>query len=111
MCYICCSSLKTSDSAVHDKEREQQRKHRNRVLKQGSIIRGTTFSDAVCMVRNMSDSGAELKIGIDQEVPEEFLLYVRHDGIAYRCKQRWRDGTRMGVEIIGKEEKPSWHYG
>ena len=81
------------------------------MLKQGSIIRGLNYSEAPCIIRNMNANGAELKIGVDQEVPEEFLLYVRHDGQGYRCKQRWRDGVRMGVEIIGIEAKPTWHYG
>lgn len=98
---------------AHETEPEstQQRARRQRVLKQGSIIRGLNYSEAVCIIRDMSETGAQLKVGIDQEVPEEFLLYVRHDGIAYRCKQRWRDGTRIGVAILGVESKPSWHYG
>ena len=87
------------------------REWRHRVLKQGSIIRGLKYSEVPCIIRNMTTGGAELKVGIDQAVPEEFLLYVRQDGQAYRCRQRWRNGVRIGVEIVGTEAKPKWHYG
>ncbi len=96
---------------MQDQNESNERALRRRVLKQGTIIRGISYSEAPCIIRNMSATGAELKVGIDQEVPEEFLLYVRHDGRGYRCRQRWRDGTRIGVEIVNIEEKPRWHYG
>lgn len=94
-----------------DMNQNDRASHRSRVLKQGSIIRGINHSEFPCIIRNMSENGAELKVGIDQEVPEEFLLYVRHDGMAYRCKKVWRDGTRVGVAITGTDAKPAWHYG
>lgn len=96
---------------MSDQDQHKRNSRRNRVLKQGTIIRGVNYSEAPCIIRNMSDTGVELKVGVDQVVPEEFLLYVRHDGVAYRCQQRWRDGTKVGVAIIGREEKPIWHYG
>ncbi len=92
-------------------EEEKRQGRRNRVLKQGSILRGVNISDITCIVRDMSESGALLKVSIDQNIPEEFLLYVRHDGKAYRCQLQWRDGTRVGIKILGVEAKPNWHYG
>jgi hypothetical protein len=38
----------------------------------------------------MHANGAELKIDIDARVPNEFLLYVPVDGIAYKTVVRWR---------------------
>lgn len=54
---------------------------------------------------------AELKLTTDMQVPEEFLLYVPADGIAYRCTLRWRAKDRAGVAFSGTEAKPHWHYG
>ncbi len=96
---------------MNDHSEDPGRELRRRVLKQGTIIRGLNYSEAPCIIRNMSANGAELKVGVDQEVPEEFLLYVRHDGRGYRCRQCWREGTRVGIQIICVEDKPSWHYG
>jgi hypothetical protein len=68
-------------------------------------------SDIPCMVRNMHAHGAELKVPADAAVPQQFLLYVAVDGVAYRCILRWRKGDRCGVEFTGTEPKPRGHYG
>jgi hypothetical protein len=88
-----------------------ERQHRPRVLKGASILTGISNSEIKCMVRNMHENGAELKISIDSRVPPEFLLYVPVDGIAYRSVVRWRKEDRIGVQFTGTEPKPKWHYG
>jgi hypothetical protein len=90
---------------------DHQREHRQRVLKGGAILSGVANSEIGCMVRNMHQHGAELRVSADARVPEHFLLYVPVDGIAYRCVLRWRKGDRCGVEFTGTEPKPQWHYG
>ncbi len=69
----------------------------------GKILRGDSLPESICSIRNMSMMGAELRVGADQTFPEEFLLFVRVDGRTYRCRQHWREGTRLGVEFIGIE--------
>lgn len=85
---------------------------RHRVLKKATIIRGLKLSETVCVMRNESTNGCELKLNdAEQHVPDEFLLYVPMNATAYRCKIRWRTGARIGVEFSGTECKPHWHYG
>ncbi len=92
-------------------ESEQRQDNRKRVLKGASILLGISQSEIACMVCNMSESGAELKVPIDARVPEQFLLYVPLDATAYRCALEWRAGDRAGVSFRGTEAKPHWHYG
>jgi hypothetical protein len=92
-------------------ENENRREHRQRVLKGASILSGVTASEVKCTVRNQHRNGAELKVALDSRVPQEFLLYVPVDGIAYKCEVRWRKGERIGVMFTGTEPKPHWHYG
>ncbi|CCV07677.1 conserved hypothetical protein [Mesorhizobium metallidurans STM 2683] len=92
-------------------EDEHRDKHRQRVLKGATILTGVTNSEVKCMVRNMHAEGAELKVSPDARVPDEFLLYVPVDGIAYKAVVRWRRENRIGVMFTGTEPKPSWHYG
>lgn len=92
-------------------ESENRREHRQRVLKGASILNGIKHSEISCTVRNMHEHGAELKVSADTVVPQEFLLYVPVDGIAYRSVLCWRTRDRVGVKFIGTEPKPHWHYG
>jgi hypothetical protein len=90
---------------------ENRQERRQRVLKGGTILTTIANSEVRCTIRNMSKTGAELKVGIDARVPHEFLLYVPMDGIAYRAIVRWRRDDRLGVEFTGTAPKPRWHYG
>jgi hypothetical protein len=92
-------------------EDENRDKRRQRVFKGATILTGMTRSEVTCTVRNMHDGGAELKVSIDARVPDEFLLYVPTDGIAYKAVVRWRREDRIGVMFTGTEPKPHWHYG
>ncbi|TPI26875.1 PilZ domain-containing protein [Mesorhizobium sp. B3-2-1] len=90
---------------------EPQREHRPRVLKGGTIITGIRNSEIGCTVRDQHAGGAELKIPLESRVPDQFLLYVPLDGVAYRCEVRWRRNDRVGVQFTGTEPKPKRHYG
>lgn len=90
---------------------EHRREHRQRVLKGASILNGINNSEVSCVIRNMHKEGAELKVPVDARVPQEFLLYVPTDGIAYRAVLCWRVKDRVGVKFNGTEPKPAWHYG
>jgi hypothetical protein len=92
-------------------EADHRTEHRQRVLKGASILNGITNSEISCMIRNMNKGGAELKVPLDSRVPQEFLLYVPTDGIAYQCVLAWRAGDRAGVTFNGTAPKPHWHYG
>jgi hypothetical protein len=81
------------------------------VFKGASILNGLKNSEIACVVRNMHTSGAELKVAAEIPVPQEFLLYVPVDGVAYQCALRWRAKDRVGIAILGTAAKPSWHYG
>ena len=81
------------------------------MLKGASILTGVSNSEIKCTVRNMHADGAELKVDLHARVPNEFLLYVPVDGLAYKAVVRWRQEGRIGVMFAGTEPKPSWHYG
>lgn len=87
------------------------RKHRSRVLKSATILNGMDKSETVCVIRNMHSEGAELRYAVESRVPDEFLLYVPLDAIAYVCVVKWRHAGSCGVSFMGTAAKPSWHYG
>lgn len=80
---------------------EKRRELRHREFKHAKILADGEFHECFCEIHNISIHGAELGVGIDQQMPEEFQLHVRADQKTFHCRQVWRDGTRMGVEFIG----------
>lgn len=95
----------------NEKPENQRGDQRKRVFLKGTILRGVRHSETVCLLRDVSETGARLKVGIDQPVPEEFLLALPHEGKAYRCRLAWRNGPDAGVVFMGSEPIPRWHYG
>lgn len=98
------------DSAACPEAAYPPRAHRQRVLKGASIIWGINRSDITCVIRNQNANGACLVIAEENRVPQEFLLWVPTDGVAWRCRMRWRKGDRAGVSFHGSQPKPDWHY-
>jgi hypothetical protein len=90
---------------------QDERQRRQRVLKGASILIDVDTSEVTCTIRNMHDSGAELRVPIGAPIPNEFLLYVPADGIGYQATVRWRTADRVGVSFSGTAPKPRWHYG
>ena len=90
---------------------DEPREHRQRVLKGGAILSGIKNSVISCTIRNMHEHGAELRVPVEARIPNEFLLYVAVDDLAYRAVLRWRKLDRCGVKFTGTEPKPHWHYG
>ncbi len=86
----------------HKEGVERRRLHRRQVDIHGKILRGANFPESICSIQNMSKLGAELRVGADQELPEEFQLVVRFEDQTYLCRQHWRDGKRLGVAFIDR---------
>lgn len=62
------------------------------------------FEDGVpprpCTIVDMSESGAQLDVPGDGEVPYEFSLLIGGNSHVRRhCRVVWRSGTRMGVQF------------
>jgi hypothetical protein len=75
---------------------ERRNVTRQRVLKGAQITfkgRGATID---CMVRNLSDGGACLKVASPIGIPDTFDLLLS-DASARHCRVTWRKATQIGV--------------
>lgn len=80
-------------------EQNHRGDRRQRVLK-GALI---TFKDRAatinCVVRNLSDSGACLKVDSPIGIPDAFdLIFDDHKSIRH-CRVTWRKATQIGIEF------------
>ena len=72
---------------------------RRRVLKSGVIAFNDRFSALPCVVRNLSPSGAHLRVEGTINVPNTFELLVELDGLEAQCEVVWRKDKEIGVRF------------
>lgn len=70
---------------------------RHRVLQQGRIVLGPDRLVA-CVVRDLSRTGAKIRVAPQVELPERFdLVIAAHDLRTIPVRLRWRRGDFAGV--------------
>lgn len=71
---------------------------RQRVLKGGRIVINDGFSTFQCTVRNLSETGARLKVAGVVGIPDAFELLM-DDGRRFACTAKWKTEFEIGVEF------------
>jgi PilZ domain len=72
---------------------------RRRVLKSGVIAFNDRFSALPCTVRNLSSTGAQLRVDGTLSVPNTFELLIELDGLEAQCEVVWRRDKEIGVRF------------
>ncbi len=75
---------------------ERRSSQRQRTLKGGRIVFNGGRSTIECVVRNLSETGAKLKVNSILGIPDGFELLLS-DGSRQRCRLVWRSMTEIGV--------------
>jgi hypothetical protein len=70
---------------------------RKRVLKGATIAFNNRCSTQTCVVRDLSETGARLRVQPGQFVPDEFDLVIDVDGFEAACSVSWRKAEEIGV--------------
>lgn len=78
---------------------------RQRVLKSGRVVAGTTGTFDVA-VRDMSATGAKLLCATPRAIPDEIRLILLNENVIRPARVMWRRETSLGIEFTG-EAKPS----
>lgn len=77
---------------------ERRSAARRRLLKPGTIAFGT--GGVSCLVRNLSQTGANLEVSNPIGIPELCALVIEADGFKRDCVIVWRKQTRIGVKFV-----------
>jgi len=75
---------------------EKRRAPRLRTFKGGSITFGLAPS-IDCVVRNLSETGAQLAVQAAVRVPDEFTLLIKPEMTKRACRVVWRKADKIGV--------------
>jgi PilZ domain-containing protein len=81
--------------------KNQRRSQRRRVLKEGKLIFGKAHSVVDCVIDNVSEGGAHIRINSSHGVPNDFYLVEANRGIIHRAEVAWRTTTGIGLRILG----------
>ena len=74
---------------------ERRVSFRGRTLKGGFIVLSDKAPKLECTVRNFTKAGAALRVSTTFGLPQHFDVVI--DGMARRCRSRWRTDNKIGV--------------
>jgi hypothetical protein len=83
---------------------ERRHADRHRTLINAHVVFNDMMSTFDCTVRDLSATGAHLKLHAPVEIPKAFFLRLS-DGSIHLCKVVRRNALELGVEFV--EEEPS----
>ena len=97
--------------AYTNTENNQRRHPRQRVLKDGKIISANMSCVTDVKIRDMSASGALIRIPANATLPESFSLLIVSERKLYSAAVRWRKGETIGIEFIGEPRTSALRIG
>lgn len=75
---------------------------RRRTLKAGVIAFNSHFMTYNCTVREISETGARLRVDDVMGIPNHFDLVIELDAVEYPCEVVWRRQGEIGVRFLGE---------
>jgi hypothetical protein len=92
-------SSSDTDQSSNGPTPDKQRAPRRRVLKAGIVAFNDRHSTLPCTVRNVSDTGALIRMPATLSPPDTFDLIIELDGLEASCTVMWRKGEDVGVRF------------
>ena len=83
---------------------EHRAGQRTRQLKSGIIVFNQRRSTLACTIRDISASGARLKLGSVVALPDEFELIFVNDRMIVPVRKCWHTHPECGVIFIGPKQ-------
>jgi len=83
---------------------ERRAGHRARALLSGKVIIGNGLMSPDCVIRDLSDGGARVRISGSIELPDAVGLLVIRDGLLFDATLAWRRGDETGLAFAGRHD-------
>ena len=87
-------------AAEADVERRASPRRKTRF--KATIVHGPDRATASCVVRNLSETGACLKLDTPEEIPAQFHLIWLADRAVLAAEAVWRGSGEIGVKFLSK---------
>ncbi|HEX4198765.1 MAG TPA: PilZ domain-containing protein [Caulobacteraceae bacterium] len=79
---------------------ERRRAPRPRVLLGGKLVFGNATQSADCTIRDLSETGARVRIAPDLPIGGEVWLISITGGLAWRSQTAWRRANELGLHFL-----------
>jgi hypothetical protein len=76
--------------------------HRSRTLLSGKLIFGNVTISPDCVIRDLSDGGARVRVSAAIPLPASLSLMVVRDGLLFGATIVWRRGDELGLKFNSK---------
>jgi hypothetical protein len=83
---------------------ERRADRRERIFQRASVVFNGRQSMFDCAVRNLSETGAMVRLSDWTALPETFEIDMASGKRGIRVKQRWRRGDDVGVAFLTEQE-------
>ena len=87
--------------------KERRTSARQKAFLQGRIHFNNRRSSIDCLVRDLSEQGAKLKLSETVTIPEVMELQIPNRDESYRARVQWRTGQEVGVAFGPDKGSPS----
>jgi PilZ domain-containing protein len=74
---------------------------RRRVLKAAIAASNDRHITVACTLRDLSTTGARLRVDSSLGIPDTFELIIEVDGLEANCEVVWRKGNEVGARFLG----------
>jgi hypothetical protein len=86
--------------AAAENPSDHRRSPRQRSFLGGKLVYGDGAFTIDCVVRDVSTSGARIKLPEGQAVPDLVYLVEMRSGIAYEARVAWKRHPEIGLEFV-----------
>src|SRR4051794_28528141 len=87
--------------------KELRKKRRQHFERLAWIDLGNGAPVEICVLENLSETGAKLVFRATKRLPDYFILRLSSDGrVARKCRLAWQSGNKSGVEFVARLVSP-----
>jgi hypothetical protein len=92
------------ESAAEKAAPNKRTSPRSRALLAGKLIVWDGQLSTDCMIRDLSDDGARVKVASTAVIPAEVGLLIIRDGLLLECRLVWRRGDEAGLSVLSRHD-------
>jgi hypothetical protein len=90
----------TASPAQAPRPEDSRSARRNRVLMDGAVVYAQGARSLDCTIRDLSETGARVRLSGPEPVPEQIMLIQMRTGIAYEATVAWARGRDLGLTFV-----------
>jgi two-component system cell cycle response regulator len=95
------------EQALDDERADNRRRRRSRVLLHGKIVFDGGKASSDCVIRDLSEHGAKVRLPHGMAVPHQLYLIETRRGVAYVARLTWARDAELGLEFHGSQDLQS----